>query len=69
MTEQSEFDQILIYLKENGFIIQHFIQNKNSKEELSSTLKLHGLMFTSQTPLDTKILIELPNNFNSLQQN
>ncbi len=69
MIEQLEFDQILIYLKENGFIIQIFIQNKNSKEESDSILKLHGLMFTLQIQLDIKILKELLNNFNSLQQN
>lgn len=69
MTEQLEFDQILIYLKENGFIIQISIQNKNSKEESDSILKPHGLMFTLQIQLDTKILKELLNNFNSLQQN
>lgn len=69
MIEQSEFDQILIYLKENGFIIQIFIHNKNSKEESDSILRLLGLMFTLQIQLDTKILKELLSNFNSLQQN
>jgi len=69
MIEQSDFDQILIYLKENGFIIQNFIHNKNSEEESDSILRLLGLMFTLQIQLDTKILKELLSNFNSLQQN